>query len=349
MNYEQDLKPEIREKMKKNLVYVGIFSIVMLFAGLTSGYYVSMGKSFWLKYPMPTGFYLSTLFIALSSLTFWLAIQGAKKDKQGQLKSAMAATLLFGAAFLYFQFQGYGELIDKGVNPVNDMLVVNGRYGEYYEFKYKGNLVAVDGNEYLINGKAIPANEFKKIQAYFQQFERIDRESAIRIKNSNPDIELIYNGSPVLTKKNQLFANDSTPLAYSDEIRLQELAVNIRDKRGDFFAKGTYGKDFTIYYSGKELDYQDRQLKYNGTVLKPHMQLSAMQAADTASAYLYLITFVHLLHVLIALLYLIKVAIASFSGKFSSENTLSLRLSSIFWHFLGLLWLYLLVFLIFIH
>ena len=349
MNYEQDLKPEIREKMKKNLVYVGIFSIVMLFAGLTSGYYVSMGKSFWLKYPMPTGFYLSTLFIALSSLTFWWAIQGAKKDKQGQLKSAMAATLLFGAAFLYFQFQGYGELIDKGVNPVNDMLVVNGRYGEYYEFKYKGNLVAVDGNEYLINGKAIPANEFKKIQAYFQQFERIDRESAIRIKNSNPDIELIYNGSPVLTKKNQLFANDSTPLAYSDEIRLQELAVNIRDKRGDFFAKGTYGKDFTIYYSGKELDYQDRQLKYNGTVLKPHMQLSAMQAADTASAYLYLITFVHLLHVLIALLYLIKVAIASFSGKFSSENTLSLRLSSIFWHFLGLLWLYLLVFLIFIH
>jgi cytochrome c oxidase subunit 3 len=79
------------------------------------------------------------------------------------------------------------------------------------------------------------------------------------------------------------------------------------------------------------------------------MQLSAMQAADSASAYLYLITFVHLLHVLIALLYLTKVAISSFTGKFSSENHLSLRLSSIFWHFLGLLWLYLLVFLNFIH
>ena len=59
MNYEQNLNPEVREKMKKNLVYVGIFSIVMLFAGLTSGYYVSMGKSFWLKYPMPTGFTLA--------------------------------------------------------------------------------------------------------------------------------------------------------------------------------------------------------------------------------------------------------------------------------------------------
>lgn len=349
MNYEQELKPEVREKMKKNLVYVGIFSIVMLFAGLTSGYYVSMGKSFWLKYPMPTGFYLSTLFIALSSLSFWWAIQGAKKDKQGQLQGAMTFTLLFGAAFLYYQFQGYGELVDKGVNPVNDILVTNGRYGDYFEFKYKGDLVAVDGNEYLINGKPIASSDFKKIQAYFKQFEKIDRSAPLRIKKPNSQIELFYIGSPVLIKDQQLFANDSTQLTYSDEIRLSELAINVRDKRGDFFAHGTYGKDFTIYYSGKALEYQNRQLKYNGTALKPHMQLSAMQAADSASAYLYLITFVHLLHVLIALLYLVKVAIASFSGKFNSQNTLSLRLSSIFWHFLGLLWLYLLVFLIFIH
>jgi cytochrome c oxidase subunit III len=349
MNYEQELKPEVREKMKKNLVYVGIFSIIMLFAGLTSGYYVSMGKSFWLKYPMPTGFYLSTLFIALSSLSFWWAIQGAKKDKQGQLRGAMAATLLFGGAFLYFQFQGYGELVDKGVNPVNDMLVTNGRYGDYYEIKYKGNLVAVDGNEYLINGKPIGSSDFKKIQAYFKQFEKINRNAPIKIKEQHTEIELYYIGSPVLIKDRQLYANDSTQLTYADEIRLSELAINVRDKRGDFFAHGTYGKDFTIYYSGKALAYKNRQLQYNGTALKPHMQLSAMQAADSASAYLYLITFVHLLHVLIALLYLVKVAIASFSGKFSSQNTLSLRLSSIFWHFLGLLWLYLLVFLNFIH
>jgi cytochrome c oxidase subunit 3 len=349
MNYEQELKPEVREKMKKNLVYVGIFSIIMLFAGLTSGYYVSMGKSFWLKYPMPTGFYLSTLFIALSSLSFWWAIQSAKKDKQSQLKGAMTATLLFGAAFLYYQFQGYRELVAKGLNPVNDILVTNGRYGDYYEIKYKGNLVAVDGNEYLINGKPVANSDFKTIQSYFKQFEKINRNSPLRIKQPNSQIELFYMGSPVLIKEKQLFANDSTQLTYSDEIRLSELAINVRDKRGDFFAHGTYGKDFTIYYSGKALDYQNRQLLYKGTALKPHMQLSAMQAADSASAFLYLITFVHLLHVLIALLYLMKVAITSFSGKFNSQNTLSLRLSSIFWHFLGLLWLYLLVFLIFIH
>ena len=344
-----EINPAIQEKMKKNLIYVGIFSIVMLFAGLTSGYYVSMGKSFWLKYPMPSGFYLSTLSIALSSLTFWFAIKSAKQDKAQQQKLSMAATLVFGFGFLFFQFHGYQQLVEKGINPVNDILVTNGRSGDYYEVKYKGQLVGVDGNEFLINGKAIPAAQFSEIQQYFKQFENSNRAKSLSLTQPNGNIELFYNGSPILFKNGGLFLNDSTQLTYSDELRLSELALNIRDKRGDFFARGQYGKDFTIYYSGKELQYENRQLKYNGKVLKPHLMLSAMQSADSASSYLYLISFVHLLHVLIALLYLVKVAIASFSGKFNSQNHLSLRLSSLFWHFLGLLWLYLLVFLIFIH
>ena len=49
MNYEKEMDPLVKEKMKKNLVYVGIFSIVMLFAGFTSAYIVTMGDSFWLN------------------------------------------------------------------------------------------------------------------------------------------------------------------------------------------------------------------------------------------------------------------------------------------------------------
>jgi cytochrome c oxidase subunit 3 len=52
-DYSRELEPDVRKKMKKNLVYVGIFSIVMMFAGFTSAYIVSMGDSFWLKYPLP--------------------------------------------------------------------------------------------------------------------------------------------------------------------------------------------------------------------------------------------------------------------------------------------------------
>ncbi|MEN9698942.1 MAG: hypothetical protein RLZZ301_140 [Bacteroidota bacterium] len=349
MKYENELTPEIKEKMKKNLVYVGIFSIVMLFAGLTSAYYVSMGSSFWLKYPLPNGFYFSTAAIALSSLCFYLTVLSAKKDRQAALKGYMTLTLVFGAAFLYFQFQGYRQLVARGLNPVNEMLVTNGRYGDYYEVKMNGAFIGVDGNKFLKNGKEMTTSDFEALQQFMQQFEKIDRLSPLKISQPDARFELYYNQAPVLIKDSQLYANDSTPLTYTDELRLSELAINVRDKRGDFFARGTYGKDFVIYYGGKALNYQDRKLMYNGKVLKPHLQLSAMQAADTASSYLYIITFLHLLHVLVALLYLVKVAIASYSGRFNANNHLSLRLSSIFWHFLGLLWLYLLVFLIFIH
>jgi cytochrome c oxidase subunit 3 len=104
MDYSKELSPEIREKMKKNLVYVGIFAVVMFFAGLTSAYYVNMGGAFWLKYPMPTGFYWSTTFIALSSISYYLAIRNIKAGKVSALKGFMVSTFVFGILFVVFQF-----------------------------------------------------------------------------------------------------------------------------------------------------------------------------------------------------------------------------------------------------
>jgi cytochrome c oxidase subunit 3 len=81
-DFANEISTEVKEKMKKNLVYVGIFSVIMLFAGFTSGYIVSMGDSFWLKYPMPIYFWLSTASIAFSSLAFILAIRSAKRTNK---------------------------------------------------------------------------------------------------------------------------------------------------------------------------------------------------------------------------------------------------------------------------
>ena len=151
MDYSKELDPMVNEKMKKNLVYVGIFSIIMLFAGFTSAYIVMMGDSFWLKYPLPSGFWLSTGSILLSSLTFILAIAAAKKDNQSMLKLWMGSTVVLGVLFMYFQFKGYNQLIDGGIHPINNHIIVtDGRYGDYYEVKYKGDFIEVDGNRFMI-------------------------------------------------------------------------------------------------------------------------------------------------------------------------------------------------------
>ena len=252
MNYEKEMDPLVKEKMKKNLVYVSIFSVVMLFAGFTSAYIVTMGDSFWLKYPLPSGFWLSTLCIVLSSLSFILAISAARKDKQGRLKSLMATTLLLGLGFIYFQFQGYNQLTDSGIHPVNNhVIVTDGKYGQYFEVKYKGGFIAVDVNKFMINGKELSNEIMEEYQDFMSQFEKTDRQNPLKINNSN-NFQLYLDNNPVIIKDKLLFRNDSVAFEYLDELRLSYLAQNVQDKRGDFFVRGEFGKDFKLYFKGKE-------------------------------------------------------------------------------------------------
>ena len=114
MDLSKDKNPVINEKMKKNLVYVSIFSIIMFFAGLSSAYIVLMGDSIWVKAAMPGAFWWSSLMILLSSVSFILAISQAKKDQLTGLKAFMSITLILGLLFVYFQFQGFNGIIESG-------------------------------------------------------------------------------------------------------------------------------------------------------------------------------------------------------------------------------------------
>jgi cytochrome c oxidase subunit 3 len=349
-DYYSDLDPEIRVKTKKNLVYVTIFSIVMLFAGLTSAYIVSMGDSFWVKYPLPNAFYISTAVIALSSLFLELAIRSVKKGKLPLLKAFVALTFILGVAFVVFQFRGYKSLMDKGAYAVNNHIVTTeGRYGDYYLVKYKETFIDVDGNEFLINGKKMSDVEMGQFQDFMGQFLNVERNKNPNVTNYGKDFILYYNNEPLALLNKELSTPVGKKLEYVDLLRLRDLAENVKLGRGDFFHRGEYGEDFSIFFKGKELEYKERNLVYEGKNLDRFLQIKAMETADTATSYLYIITFLHLLHVLVTLIYMLRMVIFSFSGRFNSDEYLSLRLGAIFWHFLGLLWVYLLLFLLFIH
>ncbi len=350
VDYEKELSPEIREKTKKNLVYVGIFSIIMLFAGFTSAYIVSMGDSFWLKYPMPNGFWVSTVVIILSSFFLQMAIHFVKKNNQKMLRFFIALTLISGISFVYFQFQGYKQLTSFGAHAVNNHIIVTqGRYGDYFEIKYNGSFIEVDGNDYKLNGKNLTAAQMKELQAFANQFLTLKRNESFEIKDYGKKFVLYYKSQPLGLVNTKLCTPDGKEIQYVDQMRLKDLSINIRDGRGDFFVKGQIGKDFKLLYKGKELEYKDRTLQMNGRKLSRYLQIKAMESSDTGTSYLYIITFLHLMHILVTLIYMSKLTIASFSGKFTSEENLSLRVGAIFWHFLGLLWAYLLLFLLFIH
>ncbi len=349
-DFSRELAPELREKMKKNLVYIGIFSIIMLFAGFTSAYIVSMGDSFWLKYPMPTAFWISTTVIIISSLSIELAIRKAQKNNQTQIKLFVSSTLLLGILFVYFQFKGYDQLIGRGIYPANNHIIVTeGRYGDYFELKINHSFLEVDGNNFLLNGKKISDSQLEQLKKFMSQFLKPSRNKSIIIKNYGKNYILYFKNQPLGLINGQLSTPNGKELQYVDQLRLRDLAVNLSSGRGDFFTEGQIGKDFHIYFKGKELTYKDRTLYYKGKKLSKYLQSKAMETADTASSYLYVITFIHLLHILISLIYLFKLTIHSFLGRYNSSDHLSLRLGAIFWHFLGVLWVYLLLFLLFIH
>lgn len=358
-DFNEELAPDLKEKMKKNLVYIGIFSVFMVFAGLTSGYIVSMGDSFWVKFPFPSAFWISTVIIVLSSLFVQLAITFSKKGKHSLSKLFVVLTFVFGSLFVYFQFKGYGQLNENGSHLRGDLMVVEGRYGSagdegryygYYEIKYNGKFIGIDGNDYLLNGKKMSEQDFSKVQNFMSQFENIEFKKALVInKNYGKEFTLYYKQQPVDLINGKLSLSDSTELEFVDLSRLQSLAINIRDGRGDFFMKGKLGKDFHVYFKGKELDYKNREWQYKGKVLDDYLQTKPLESPDTASSYLWLITFLHLLHIIITLFYMGKMTIFSLSGKFEREGVLSLKLGAIFWHFLGALWIYLFFFLLYIH
>lgn len=349
-DYSEELSPEVREKMKKNLVYITMFSIVMLFAGFSSAYIVSMGDSFWLKVPFPTAFWVSTGIIVASSLTYILAINAAKKNEQGQVKMFMLLTFLLGVGFVYFQFKGYGQLSDSGVHAINNHIVVtDGRYGDYFELKIGDDFLEVDGNHYMINGKDLTEAQMKDLQKFMSQFLTFKENEQFKVDPMGGKYTLFLNQAPLAIADGQLVKTNGEELKNTDNMRLTYLAMNVRDGRGDFFVKGEIGKDFNIYYKGEALTYKNRELMWKGRKLDKYLQLKAVETADTASSFLYIMTILHLLHIFGTLFYQLKMTIGSFSGKFNSNNHLSLRLGAIFWHFLGLLWFYLLLFLLFIH
>ena len=93
-DFSQDGNKEQMDTARKNLVYVSMFSIIMMFAGLTSAYIVSMGDSFWLKFTLPTAFWISTGLIALSSICIQASQYSfAKKGNKPAMKAAISITL----------------------------------------------------------------------------------------------------------------------------------------------------------------------------------------------------------------------------------------------------------------
>jgi cytochrome c oxidase subunit 3 len=112
---EKDFQDEKRKKVMKPLLWIGMASIVMMFAGFTSAVIVRKGDGVWLNYEMPNMFLLSSIIAGISSVFFIAALYMAKKDNQQMVKTFLWLTLASGLAFVYTQLSGFGQLVDNEI------------------------------------------------------------------------------------------------------------------------------------------------------------------------------------------------------------------------------------------
>ncbi len=98
----------------KFTLWVGIGSILMMFAGLTSAYIVKRNQAGWQTFDVPVQFWYSTVVIIASSATMYMALQSFRHREMAKYRSLVTVTLLLGVLFVVLQGLGFQHLWDLG-------------------------------------------------------------------------------------------------------------------------------------------------------------------------------------------------------------------------------------------
>ena len=347
---DKEISPELNAKMKKNLLWIFIFAVIMIFAGLTSGYLVSRGGNFWVSINLPIAFQISTGAIILSSICLFLARKAVQQGKHLILKITLGLAFSLGTAFGISQYIGWTQLAENGNVVSGEIMNIRGKYGKYFTLIYEGKEISYDNATFFLKGEPVSEAVMGEMKGFAEalMLGSQTENKSYNLNNYGTKFSIRFSNNLLTYTNNRLLSNGSE-LSDVQHDRLYHFAENIVNDRGDFIIKGKYGEDFSIYYNGEELDYKNRQFYLKGEPLSKKKVSDLNSQKNTSSSYIYAFTGMHLLHWLGGIIALLVVFIKGLRLKYTASNYLGLTLGSIYWHFLGILWLYLYAFLIFIH
>jgi cytochrome c oxidase subunit 3 len=83
--------------------------------------------------------------------------------------------------------------------------------------------------------------------------------------------------------------------------------------------------------------------------LNPNQYAEFYSTSNVSSSFVWVLTFLHFLHLIMSITGISVVTVRANRGHYNQDNTSGLKAISVFWHFVGLLWLYLYVFLEYIN
>jgi len=98
---------------QKFAMWTAIGSIIMMFAGFTSGLIVRKSQGNWLAFDLPNLLYISTGVILVSSLTMHLALKTFKERNMRLHKKYVVATVILGLSFAILQYFGFKHMLSN--------------------------------------------------------------------------------------------------------------------------------------------------------------------------------------------------------------------------------------------
>lgn len=99
----------------KFTLWVGLGSIIMMFAGLTSAYIVKRDQAGWTTFEIPRAFWYSTAVILLSSLTVQMALKSFRDREMQNYRRLITLTAVLGLLFMVLQIVGFRHIWNSGV------------------------------------------------------------------------------------------------------------------------------------------------------------------------------------------------------------------------------------------
>jgi len=111
MDYTDGSEQMKRNRAKKMMLWFGIVSLGMSFAGLTSAYVVSKERTDWLKdLELPSAFIYSVFVIIVSSFCIEWAKRAIKNGNDSQGMIGLVLSFLLGSLFIFLQYKGFSEI-----------------------------------------------------------------------------------------------------------------------------------------------------------------------------------------------------------------------------------------------
>ncbi|OWY24192.1 cytochrome oxidase subunit III [Sphingobacteriales bacterium UPWRP_1] len=122
------LKRTQRIHPKKFALWLGIGTVIMMFAGFTSAFIVRRAAGNWVEFELPPLFYMSTLVIAMSSIALFFAQRAFKANHRLQYRNLLGLTFTGGIAFIVLQYAAWMQLASYGIllrgNPSGSFVYV---------------------------------------------------------------------------------------------------------------------------------------------------------------------------------------------------------------------------------